>query len=69
MVVIDGTPQEIYEKCRKRGRLDWVLANAGSITEIKAKFGSPAPYLRSQFLIFTHNVHQVEDASCDPSVR
>jgi hypothetical protein len=42
-----------------------VLANAGSITEITAKLGSPAPYLRSQFLIFTHNVHQVEDASCE----
>lgn len=62
MVAIDGTTQEAYEKYRKRGRLDWVLANAKSIAETKAKLGSPTPYLRWQFLTFAHNVHQVEDA-------
>jgi MoaA/NifB/PqqE/SkfB family radical SAM enzyme len=62
MVAIDGTTQDVYEKYRKRGRLDWVLANARAIADAKRKLNSPTPYLRWQFLTFEHNVHQVPDA-------
>lgn len=59
---IDGTTQDIYEKYRRRGKLDLVLENVRKLVASKKKLGSRTPYLIWQFLTFAHNAHQVTDA-------
>lgn len=62
LCAIDGATQEVYERYRKGGDLDWVLANARAIAEAKRKLNSPTPILHWQFLTFAHNVHEVPEA-------
>lgn len=61
-VSLDGADQETYARYRKGGSLDRALANARRIIELKRKTGRRKPSLSWQFLVFPHNVHQVEDA-------
>ena len=62
LLSIDGTTQEVYERYRRKGQLDLVLANTEKIVAAKKRVGSATPYLVWQFLTFEHNVHQTEDA-------
>jgi MoaA/NifB/PqqE/SkfB family radical SAM enzyme len=62
MVAIDGVTQETYEKYRRGGKIEWVLANARAIAQAKIKLGSATPRLRWQYLTFAHNLHEVPAA-------
>jgi len=59
---IDGASNEIYSIYRKRGNFDTVIANVRKINEWKKKYRSSLPKLRWQFVIFDHNVHELEKA-------
>lgn len=62
MIAADGVTQGVYERYRKGGRIEWVLANAKQIIEIKKRTGSPTPVMRWQYLTFKHNVDEVPQA-------
>ena len=57
---IDGTTQEVYEKYRINGSLQTCLDNLRALGDIKQRLGLRHPYTDWQFLIFDHNVHQVD---------
>jgi len=58
---IDGTTQEVYEKYRINGSLSKCLENLRAIGDVKRRLGTRYPYTDWQFLIFDHNVHQIEE--------
>jgi pyruvate-formate lyase-activating enzyme len=59
---IDGTTQDVYERYRKKGRLDLVLENVRKLVASKKALGYRTPYLVWQFLTFEHNANQVNEA-------
>lgn len=58
---IDGTTQEVYEKYRVNGSLEKCLTNLRALADIKKRLGVRHPYTDWQFLIFDHNVHQLDE--------
>ena len=59
---IDGITQEIYEKYRVGGNLHKVIANIQNINAFKEKYQSLKPVLIFQFILFSHNEHQIQRA-------
>lgn len=62
LISVDGTTQEVYERYRRRGKLELVLNNVRELVAAKQRAGSTTPYLCWQFLTFEHNQHQAEEA-------
>ncbi|MCE5324695.1 SPASM domain-containing protein [bacterium] len=62
IVAVDGTTQEVYEKYRRGGKLNWVLDNSRRLIELKKKVGSHTPLMECKFVVFRHNKHQYDDA-------
>ena len=61
IISIDGTTQEVYEKYRKEGRLENVLAGTRNIINWKKRLNSKSPHVIFQFLVVKPNEHQIED--------
>jgi len=61
-VSCDGVSQEVYEKYRKEGKIGSVLENIDRINAEKKKRKSSHPELIWKYLVFKHNVHEVEEA-------
>jgi radical SAM protein with 4Fe4S-binding SPASM domain len=61
IISIDGTTQEVFEKYRVRGRLSKVIEGTKRMIEWKKKLGERNPYIVFQFIVFSHNEHQIED--------
>jgi radical SAM protein with 4Fe4S-binding SPASM domain len=61
IISIDGTTQEVFEKYRVRGRLSKVIEGTERLIEWKKKLKRRNPYVVYQFIVFSHNEHQVED--------
>ncbi len=59
---IDGATAETYRVYRVRGDFDRVMANVRTIAAHKRRLGSPFPVLRWQFVVFSHNVHELPAA-------
>ncbi len=59
---IDGCSNETYEQYRVRGNFDTVIRNIQTLNEIKARNNSPYPLLLWQFVVFSHNQHEIEMA-------
>ena len=59
---IDGASQETYVKYRINGNFDQVMGNIKSINRLKAKYRSPYPELKWQFIAFGHNEHEITKA-------
>jgi MoaA/NifB/PqqE/SkfB family radical SAM enzyme len=55
---IDGLTQETYERYRKGGRLDKVLANLETLARKRRELRSETPRVVWQFLVFRHNEHE-----------
>jgi pyruvate-formate lyase-activating enzyme len=62
MVAADGVSQDVYERYRRGGKIEWVLENARAIAEAKRRLKSRTPIMRWQYLTFEHNVHEIERA-------
>lgn len=56
---IDGACNETYRIYRRGGNFDAVLGNIEKLNYYKAKFSSPWPRLRWQFVAFGHNEHEI----------
>jgi len=61
IISIDGTTQESYEQYRIGGTLEKVLEGTRNMVKWKKELGSAKPYLVFQFVVFSHNEHQIED--------
>lgn len=61
IISIDGTTQDTYGKYRIGGKLEKVLEGTRNIMEAKKKLGSSRPHVIWQFIVFSHNEHQLED--------
>lgn len=59
---IDGASQEAYERYRARGELATVLGNVERLVAARNALGSRRPHVTWQFLVFRHNVHEVDAA-------
>jgi len=59
---IDGATQETYEKYRAGGNLSRVLENIEILVDKKKKMRSLFPILTWKYLVFPHNVHEIERA-------
>lgn len=56
---IDGATQEVYEKTRDGGHLDWVLDNLERLVAYKKAHQLSYPKIEVQCLAFEHNRHQI----------
>lgn len=61
IISIDGTEQNTYEGYRKEGDLSKVIDGAKNIIHWKKELGSKTPQVIFQFLVVSHNEHQIED--------
>lgn len=59
---IDGATQETYEKYRNGGELTRVFANISLLVSKKETMKSKFPILTWKYLVFPHNVHEIEEA-------
>ena len=59
---IDGASQESYSVYRVKGDFNRVIENIRAINRFKAKYKSPYPYLRWQYIVFGHNEHEIKKA-------
>jgi MoaA/NifB/PqqE/SkfB family radical SAM enzyme len=60
---IDGATQPVYERFRRNGSLELVLANVRRIVEAKRRLRRKTPVLSWNFLAFEHNEHEIPAAS------
>jgi len=56
---IDGATQEHYARYRQNGDLRLVYRNIEALVKAKASLGKKTPVICWQFLVFTHNVHEL----------
>ena len=61
IISIDGATQESYEKYRVGGRLSKVLEGTRKIVDWKKKLRSKTPYIIMQFLVVSHNEHEMKE--------
>jgi len=59
---IDGATQETYEIYRRGGRLSRVIENVRLLVARKQSVKSRFPILTWKYLVFPHNVHEIESA-------
>jgi len=59
---IDGASAETYGTYRVRGNFETVIRNIRRLNDYKAEFGSKAPHLIWQFVVFGHNEHEIASA-------
>ena len=60
IISIDGATEDVYSKYRRNGNFELVVGNVKRLVEAKCRSGSYTPVLHWQFLVFEHNVHEVE---------
>jgi MoaA/NifB/PqqE/SkfB family radical SAM enzyme len=56
---IDGATQPVYERFRRKGKLDVVLGNVEKLAEARRQRGKGTPILSWNFLAFEHNAHEI----------
>lgn len=61
IISMDGLDQKVYEKYRIGGNLDNVKEGIKALVEWKKTLRSGTPVIIIQFLVFSHNQHQVEE--------
>ena len=61
IVSVDGATQETYEKYRIGGKLDIILRGIKLLTEAKKERNSKIPYINLQFILMSHNEHEIND--------
>ncbi len=61
IISLDGTTQEVYEKYRVGGEFNKVIEGINNINHWKEKLNSRTPYIELQFIVFSHNEHQISE--------
>lgn len=62
IVSLDGVDQETYEKYRVGGKIERVLSGARLLSEAKRELHSKTPVVNLQFIVFSHNQNDLEEA-------
>ncbi len=62
IISIDGSTQESYAKYRIGGSLNKVLEGAANLARQKKILKSKKPYVIFQFVVFSHNEHEIAEA-------
>jgi radical SAM protein with 4Fe4S-binding SPASM domain len=62
IISLDGVTQTVYEKYRINGNLEAVLRGTKNIIQAKRNIQSKLPHVVFQFLVVSHNEHQIEEA-------
>lgn len=62
IVSCHGASQETYEKYMVGGNFDRVIKNMRLLVKTKRKLGQKTPFIDWQFLIFSHNQHELKTA-------
>lgn len=57
-----GASQETYEKYMVGGNFERVIANMRKLVAARKKLGKKTPFMDWQFLLFSHNQHEVKKA-------
>jgi radical SAM protein with 4Fe4S-binding SPASM domain len=61
IISIDGTTQDTYGKYRLGGNLSKVLEGTKTLIETRKQLGASTPHIIWQFIVFSHNEHQLEE--------
>ncbi len=61
IISIDGTDQDTYKKYRVGGKLEKVIEGTRNLVRAKKENSNRGPLLFFQFLVSSHNEHQIED--------
>lgn len=61
IISIDGTDQDTYSKYRIGGNVDKVVNGTKALVEAKKHLKSKTPHIVWQFIVFSHNEHQIDD--------
>jgi radical SAM protein with 4Fe4S-binding SPASM domain len=61
-VCVDGLTQEMYERTRVGGRIEWVLDNLRRLTAYRREKGRELPLVEVQYIKYQHNVHEEDEA-------
>jgi radical SAM protein with 4Fe4S-binding SPASM domain len=61
IISIDGATQDTYGKYRIGGKLQSVLDGTKELVQQKKKHNSKFPHIVWQFIVFSHNEHQLEE--------
>jgi hypothetical protein len=59
---VDGATQPVYQKFRRNGDLNLVLANIRKLVDAKRRLRKHTPALSWNFLAFEHNTHEIPAA-------
>ena len=59
IVSLDGVDQATYEKYRVGGKLEKVLEGTRLLSQAKLELGSRTPLINLQFIVFSHNEHDL----------
>jgi MoaA/NifB/PqqE/SkfB family radical SAM enzyme len=59
---IDGATQGVYEKFRRKGKIENVFANVRKLVEAKRRLNRATPIVAWRYLAFEHNVHEIPAA-------
>ena len=54
-VCLDGMTQDIYERTRVKGRVDYIINNLKYLQQYKAENNRKFPFIEVQFLKYPHN--------------
>jgi radical SAM protein with 4Fe4S-binding SPASM domain len=61
IVSCDGLTQETYEAYRVRGDLARLIRNVDALVALKRRLGVRHPEITLQFIVFSHNEHEIEE--------
>ncbi len=61
IISLDGTDQQTYESYRKGGQLSKVISGIENLIEARKNLKVKTPFIILQFIVFDHNVHQLQD--------
>jgi radical SAM protein with 4Fe4S-binding SPASM domain len=62
VISLDGTNQASYEQYRVGGSFQAVLDGTRRLVHWKRQLGSATPFIDLQFIVFSHNQHEVHEA-------
>jgi MoaA/NifB/PqqE/SkfB family radical SAM enzyme len=60
IVAMDGVTQDSYSQYRVNGRYELVESGLRKIIEWKRRLGRRHPFVEWQFIVFNHNLHEVD---------
>jgi len=61
IISMDGNTEQTYKQYRVGGKLEKVKNAIKYLVNAKKKFGSTAPYIEVQFIVFAFNEHEIKD--------